>query len=78
LTTAHQQEGTVGATFQLNTPHVACEELVGDLILLHFGSGLYYNLRGTAADVYSYNFRLAMYGLCHLLRRRDPPHKVQP
>jgi hypothetical protein len=44
----------VGATFQLNTPQVACEELVGDLILLHFGSGLYYNLRGTAADLCSH------------------------
>jgi hypothetical protein len=54
LTTAHQQEDTVGATYQLNKPQVACEELVGDLILLHFGSGLYYNLRSTGADVCSY------------------------
>jgi hypothetical protein len=41
----------VGQTYQLNAPHVASEELAGDLMLLHFGSGLYYNLRGTGADV---------------------------
>jgi hypothetical protein len=41
----------VGFTYQLNTPHVAAEQLEGDLMLLHFGSGLYYNLCGTAADV---------------------------
>jgi hypothetical protein len=46
----------VGLTYQLNKPQVACEELEGDLMLLHFGSGLYYNLRGAAADVCSYLF----------------------
>jgi hypothetical protein len=41
----------VEPTYQLNTPQVASEQLAGDLMLLHFGSGLYYNLRGTGADV---------------------------
>jgi len=40
----------VGQTYQLNTPQVAAEALAGDLMLLHFGSGLYYNFRGTGAD----------------------------
>lgn len=44
----------MGLTYQLNAPRVACEELVGDLMLLHFGSGLYYNLHGTGADVCSF------------------------
>ena len=38
-------------TYRINAPQVACEELAGDLMLLHFGSGLYYNLGGTGADV---------------------------
>jgi hypothetical protein len=44
----------VGVTYQLNSPQVACEELAGDLMLLHFGSGLYYNLHGTGAELCSY------------------------
>ena len=45
-----QREGDVIRTYQLNKPQVACEELAGDLLLLHFGSGLYFNLRGTGAE----------------------------
>jgi hypothetical protein len=41
----------VESTFRLNQPHVASEELAGDLMLLHFGSGLYYNLSGVGADM---------------------------
>ena len=37
--------------FRLNSPQVACEDLAGDLILLHFGSGLYFNIQGTGADL---------------------------
>jgi hypothetical protein len=44
----------MGLAYQLNAPQVACEELAGDLMLLHFGSGLYYNLHGTGADVCSF------------------------
>ena len=40
--------------YRLNKPQVACEELAGDIILLHFGSGFYYNLHGIAADICSY------------------------
>lgn len=41
----------MGQTYKLNAPYVASEEVAGDLMLLHFGSGLYYNLSGTGADV---------------------------
>ncbi len=41
----------MGDMFRLNEPHVACEVLEGDLILLHFESGLYYNIRGAGADI---------------------------
>jgi hypothetical protein len=37
--------------YRLNEPIVACEVLEGDLILLHFESGLYYNLRGMGAAI---------------------------
>jgi hypothetical protein len=41
----------MGDTYRLNEPNVACEVLEGDLILLNFQSGFYYNVRGTGADV---------------------------
>jgi hypothetical protein len=47
-------ERPVGQTYHLNTPQVASEALAGDLMLLHFGSGLYYNLCGTGADAGAY------------------------
>lgn len=44
----------MGLTYRLNEPQAACETLADDLMLLHFGSGLYYNLQGTGADVCAY------------------------
>jgi hypothetical protein len=41
----------MGGMFRLNEPQVACEALEGDLILLNFESGLYFNIRGTGADI---------------------------
>ena len=41
----------MGGMFRLNEPQVVCEALEGDLILLHFESGLYYNIRGIGADI---------------------------
>jgi hypothetical protein len=41
----------MGGNFCLNEPQVACEALDGDLILLNFESGLYFNIRGTGADI---------------------------
>jgi hypothetical protein len=41
----------MGEAYRLNEPLVACEVLEGELILLHFESGLYYNVRGTGAAV---------------------------
>jgi hypothetical protein len=37
--------------YRLNEPLVACEPMDGELILLHFESGLYYNVRGTGAAI---------------------------
>lgn len=42
--------------YRLNQPQVVCEELIGELMLLHFGTGYYYNLPGTGADVCIYLF----------------------
>ncbi len=41
----------MGETYRLNEPLVACEALEGELILIHFESGLYYNVRATGAAV---------------------------
>jgi hypothetical protein len=41
----------MGGVYRLNEPQVACEALDGDLILLHFESGFYYNIRGVGADI---------------------------
>jgi hypothetical protein len=41
----------MGGMFRLNEPQVACEALEGDLILLNFESGFYYNIRGVGADI---------------------------
>jgi hypothetical protein len=37
--------------YRLNEPHVIGEVLEGELVLVHFASGCYFSLRGTAADI---------------------------
>jgi len=39
------------AHYRLNEPHVIGEVLEGELVLVHFASGCYFSLRGTAADI---------------------------
>lgn len=39
------------ARYRLNEPHVIGEVLEGELVLVHFASGLYFSLRGTGADI---------------------------
>jgi hypothetical protein len=46
-----EKEPIMGDTFRLNEPQVACEVLDGDVILLNFESGRYYNIRGIGADI---------------------------
>jgi hypothetical protein len=40
------------AHFTINVPHVVHETIDGETILIHLGSGTYYSLEGTAADVW--------------------------
>jgi hypothetical protein len=37
--------------YRLNEPHVIGEVLEGELVLVHFASGCYFSLQGTAADI---------------------------
>jgi hypothetical protein len=38
--------------YALNESQVACDVLKADVILVHFGSGLYYNMHGLAAEIF--------------------------
>jgi hypothetical protein len=46
----------MGEAYRLNEPLVACEALEGDLILLNFESGYYYNVRGISAAICQHLF----------------------
>lgn len=38
-------------SYALNAPAVICEVIEGDLIFVHFDSGLYYSVRGLGAEI---------------------------
>jgi len=46
----------MGDVFRLNEPSVMSDILNGDIILVHFASGLYYHVRGVGASICEYLF----------------------
>jgi hypothetical protein len=66
----------MGEVFRLNAPHVACEVLDSDIILLNFESGFYYNVRGTGADICT--FLLAGGTLSRCISETTSHYELQP
>ncbi len=38
--------------FQLNSPRVISETIQGETIIIHLGTGVYYSLRGSGAEIW--------------------------